>query len=116
MMNLSEVFQLKLTFDDVVSKGEFITELKASYLNDDPFFLIKKISSQSVILVFDSFGGIHEIELFLDFLKQFYFKSLEVNDELGEFVLLNDIEELAEDNDGLNPVLSALVLWYVSQF
>lgn len=111
-----EVLPLKLTFETVDAKEEFIKELKASYLNEDPFFSIKKILTQSIILAFDSFGDIHEIELFLDFLKQFYFESLAVKNEFGEFIMLNDIEELIEDHDPLNPILTALIVWHSSQF
>lgn len=111
-----EVFPLKLTFETVEAKEEFIEELKEEYLDDVPFFSIKKTAGQSVLIVFESFVDELDFKLFLDFLEQFYFESIEVKDVFGDFVLLSDIQELLEDDDGLNPVLQTLVVWYSSQF
>ena len=111
-----DVLQLKLILETVEAREEFIADLKAECIDDFAFFSIKKIGSRSVVLVFDAFIDELDLELFLDFLGQFYFESLEVKDEFGEYVLLYDLEELVEDHNGLNPVLSALVVWYSSQF
>ena len=113
---LDEVFPLKLIFETVEAKEGFIAELKEEYLDDVPFFSIKKITGQSLLIVFEALVDELDFKLFLDFLEQFYFESIQVKDVLGDFVLLSDIQELLEEDDGLNPVLQTLVVWYSSQF